>query len=60
MVGLPLSAGGTQLTSTIPCDMRLLNYDLDVQVIVLGTTSSPCAIVPALSASNILRARVRD
>jgi len=60
MVGLPLSAGGTQLTSTIPCDMRLLDYDLDVQVIVLGTTSSPCAIVLGLSASNILRARVRD
>ena len=60
MIGIPMNGGSTSLASTIPCDSILLNYDLDVQVVVLGTAASPCGILPGLSASNILRARVRD
>ena len=60
MLGLSLSGGSARFASTIPCDMRLLNYDLDVQIIVVGTTASPRRMLPGLSASNILRAWVRD
>jgi len=59
-IGLPISGGAAQLRWSIPCDLRLLDFDLDAQMIVLRTTTSPCAVLPGLSASNVLRARVRD
>ena len=57
--GVPVSGGQAQWSATIPCDASLAGLDLDFQYVVFTAGSSPCAILPGLSTSNILRAQIQ-
>ncbi len=49
---VPVAAGDASFPLVVPCDAQLLGVQLEYQWILVGTSSSPCPLLPNFSGSD--------